>query len=160
MAGQPFTTGDFARCNRYSLLMQHTMNTRSDVMASDGMADETLPPEILLVEDDEATRVAYARLLEAHGYKVAAFDSVGGALDLSKAGYGHLLLTDIKLRPGEPHGVTLARMIRLSRPGLPIILMTAYPELQDLIDPGLRPILTKPVDPGTMLAAVKAALGK
>jgi DNA-binding NtrC family response regulator len=129
-------------------------------MTSDVMAADLPPSEILLVEDDEATRVAYARLLEASGYKVAAFESVGGALDLSKTGYGNLLLTDIKLRTGEPHGVTLARMIRLSRPGLPIILMTAYPEVRGLIDPDLGPILTKPVDPDTMLAAVKTALGK
>jgi DNA-binding NtrC family response regulator len=114
--------------------------------------------EIVLVEDDEATRIAYVRLLESRGYTVSAFDNIGGALDLAKTGFGHLLLTDIKLKTGDPHGVTLALMIRLSRPDLPIILMTAYPELRSLIDPRLGPILDKPVDPDTMLAAVETAL--
>lgn len=122
------------------------------------MTADKAPPEILLVEDDEATRLAYLRLLEAQGYKVAAFDSIGGALDLAKTGYGQLLLTDVRLRAGEPHGVTLALMMRLSRPDLPIILVTAYPELRGLIDPRLGPILSKPVDPDTMLTAVKTAL--
>ena len=115
--------------------------------------------QIILVEDDDATRAAYSRLLEVHGYQVAAFGSIGGALDLAKTGYGHLLLTDVKLRTGEPHGVTLALMIRLSRPDLPIILMTAYPELRTLIDPDLGPLLAKPIDPETMLAAIRTALG-
>jgi two-component system, cell cycle response regulator CpdR len=123
------------------------------------MAGNKAGSEILLVEDDDATRAAYLRLLEVHGYRVAAFDSVGGALDLAKTGYGDLLLTDVRLRAGEPHGIALALMIRLSRPNLPILLMTAYPELRPFIDPKLGPILAKPVDPDTLLASVKAALG-
>jgi DNA-binding NtrC family response regulator len=123
------------------------------------MAASKVPSEILLVEDDEATRIAYLRLLETNGYKVAAFDSVGGALDLARTGYGDLLLTDVRLRAGEAHGVALALMIRLSRPNLPILLVTAYPELRELIDPRLGPILAKPVDPDILLGAVKTALG-
>jgi two-component system, cell cycle response regulator CpdR len=130
-----------------------------DIPGATGMTAGKVPSEILLVEDDEGTRVAYQRLLEAEGYKVAAFDRVGGAMDLAKTGYGHLLLTDVRLRTGEPHGVTLALMIRLSRPNLPIILMTAYPELRGFIDPQLGPILTKPIDTDTLLAAVRTALG-
>jgi DNA-binding NtrC family response regulator len=123
------------------------------------MPANTGSSEIILVEDDDATRAAYSRLLEVHGYHVAAFGSIGGALDLAKTGYGNLLLTDVKLRTGEPHGVTLALMIRLSRPDLPIILMTAYPELRTLIDQDLGPLLAKPIDPETMLAAIRTALG-
>lgn len=123
------------------------------------MAASRDTPEILLVEDDEATRLAYLRLLKSQGYQVAAFDSVGGALDLARTGYGHLLLTDVRLRAGEAHGVSLARMIHLSRPKLPIILVTAYTDLLELIGPDLGPILIKPVDPDTMLAAVRTALG-
>ncbi len=114
--------------------------------------------EILLVEDDDITRLAYRRLLELQGYKVAEFDNVGGALDLARSGYGHLLLTDVKLRAGEPHGVTLSLMMRLSRPDLPVILITGYPELRPLIDDDLGQLLIKPVDPDTLLASVEAAL--
>ena len=122
------------------------------------MAASAVPTDVILVEDDEATRLAFARLLEAHGYAVATFDSIGGALDLAKTGCGKLLLTDVRLRAGEAHGVTLALMIRLSRPKLPIILMTAYPELRELIDSQLGPILIKPVDPDSLLGAIKTAL--
>jgi DNA-binding NtrC family response regulator len=122
------------------------------------MATTQGPSQILLVEDDDGARLAYSRLFESRGYEVRAFDSIGGALDLAKTGYGNLLLTDVRLRVGEPHGVTLALMIRLSRPDLPIILMTAYPELRELIDPRLGPLLVKPVDPDAMLAAVETAL--
>ena len=124
------------------------------------MAANTIPKGVILVDDDEATRIAYDRLLEANGYQVSAFESIGGALDLAKTGWGHLLLTDIRLKAGEPHGVTLALMIRLSRPELPIILMTAYPELRALIDAQLGPILTKPVDPDTLLTEIKTALAR
>ena len=66
------------------------------------MATSTGPNQILLVEDDEASRVSYARLLNANGYEVSAFDSIGGALDLAKTGWGDLLLTDVRLKANEP----------------------------------------------------------
>jgi hypothetical protein len=40
-----------------------------------------------------------------------------------------VVVTDIKLAPGEPHGLALARMIRHKNLRMPIILMTVDPQL-------------------------------
>jgi hypothetical protein len=40
-----------------------------------------------------------------------------------------VVVTDIKLAPGEPHGLALARMIRRKNLRMPIILMTVDPQL-------------------------------
>jgi CheY-like chemotaxis protein len=40
-----------------------------------------------------------------------------------------VVVTDINLPEGEPHGLALARMIKNKKPHVPIILMTAHPEL-------------------------------
>jgi CheY-like chemotaxis protein len=68
-----------------------------------------------------------------------------------------IVVADVKLRPGEPHGLALARMIRHQQPSMPIILMTAYPEL--LEGEALpSPVMTKPVDPSDLCEAIRAAL--
>jgi DNA-binding NtrC family response regulator len=122
------------------------------------MADINNQLEIVLVEDDEPTRIAYQRLLEQQGYKVAAFQSSGSALDLVRTGVGNLVITDIRLGDGQPHGMKLALMIRNFHPWLPIIFMTAYPDLKGFVDGDLGPVLIKPIDTDELLAAVKTAL--
>ena len=71
-----------------------------------------------------------------------------------------LVITDIRLLKGEPHGLSLARTIRNARPRIPVILVTAYPELLagETALPGL--VFNKPVELATLLNAARACLGK
>ena len=88
-----------------------------------------MPDRIFVIEDDEATRYAYEKVLTAAGYTTTGFGNYFAAASEIDAGAGALLLVDLQLPPHTPQGLSVARMARLHRPGLPIIFATGYPEL-------------------------------
>jgi CheY-like chemotaxis protein len=88
-----------------------------DVMAGAGT--------VLLVEDNPDVAVASTGLLEQLGYKVRwASDAAAALAELEKDNID-IVFSDIVM-PGKMDGVGLAKAIRATRPGLPILLMTGY----------------------------------
>jgi DNA-binding NtrC family response regulator len=117
-----------------------------------------MPNRILVIEDDEATRYAYEHALHVAGYQTAGFGSYfGAALEIDE-GAGALLVVDIQLPPGTPHGLAIARMARLRRPGLPIIFVTGYPEMAALADAETGPIMLKPFELSVLVTTVRELL--
>lgn len=102
---------------------------------------------VAIVDDDEAIRTAFGRLVRTIGYKPRTFGSGEQLLacidDLRPA----CVLTDIQM-PGMT-GIELAYTLRLALPALPIAVMTAYPSLI-AHDPGLQArrieYMEKPLD--------------
>jgi CheY-like chemotaxis protein len=81
---------------------------------------------ILLAEDDPAVRQFARRSLESAGYTVLAAAGAQEAIEASEH-WGtsiEVLVTDIVM-PGL-HGHDLARLIRKTRPGIGIVLMSGY----------------------------------
>ena len=112
--------------------------------------------KILIVDDDEATRVGLKQLLETAGYKVTVAGTFAeGRLALS-ASTPDLLIVDVRL--GEFNGLHL---VATNRRSIPTIIVTGYP------DPVLKAnaqslgaeYLLKPVSPAELMALVKAKLG-
>ncbi len=82
---------------------------------------------ILLVEDEDAVRLFAARALRNKGYTVLEATNGEGALDVLKTDeHFDLLITDVVM-PGMD-GATLARLVRMERPGTRIILISGYSE--------------------------------
>ncbi len=82
---------------------------------------------ILLVEDEDAVRVFAARALKNKGYKVLESCTGEQALDiLHDQPAVDLMITDMMM-PGMDGG-TLARLIRVERPEIKIILISGYSE--------------------------------
>jgi DNA-binding response OmpR family regulator len=113
---------------------------------------------ILVVEDDEPTRYAYQQALTAAGYETAGFRDYFAAAAEIDTGAGTLLVVDIRLPPGTPQGVSVARMARNRRQGLPIIFVTGDTELTNLADNDFGPIMVKPIDLGVLVATVRDLL--
>ena len=101
-------------------------------------------PTILLVEDEDQVRALTRTVLENGGYRVleareadeamSLCDRVGGEIDL--------LITDVVL-PGMS-GTQLSREIQIKIPGLPVLLVSGYPENGELeLGPGVH-FLQKP----------------
>ena len=114
---------------------------------------------ILLVEDDEASRYVASRELQRAGYRVIAVEGSMRALDIAAAEKVDLLVTDVRLPPGQPHGLALGAMLRNRLPNLPVVYMTGVPELVDGEAHGLYRILPKPVAAGALVAAAGEMLG-
>lgn len=126
-----------------------------------GGADLTGIGTVLLVEDEDAVRLFGARALRNKGYHVIEARSGEGALDVLRAEDGiDILVTDVVM-PGMD-GVTLARLVRIERPQIRIILISGYSEdvAQGGIaeEEGLR-FLPKPFSLAQLAGAVKEAMG-
>ena len=97
----------------------------SDAQASDG--DLTGAGTILIVEDEDAVRLFGSRALRNKGYKVLEASSGEKALDVLRSEEGiDVLVTDVVM-PGMD-GATLARLVRMERPSIQVILMSGYAE--------------------------------
>ena len=82
---------------------------------------------VLLVEDNPDVAIASTGLLEQLGYSVRWVCDAEEALEEIESDGVDLVLSDIVM-PGQLDGLGLARAIRETRPGLPILLASGYSE--------------------------------
>ena len=91
----------------------------------------TLPIRVLVVEDDDLTRMMIVELLDERGYDVVEASSGTEALRLlAKSAKFDLLLTDINIP--VPNGIDLARRAEIIRPCIKVLFMTGEPEVPEL----------------------------
>jgi CheY-like chemotaxis protein len=80
---------------------------------------------ILLIEDDDALRRMAAQMLEQAGFAVMPAHDYSAAIKFIDGDAPiDLLLTDIGMPAGTPHGVSIALMARSKRPRLKIVYMS------------------------------------
>jgi CheY-like chemotaxis protein len=113
---------------------------------------------ILLVEDDSTLCYALSKTLISAGHRVvAALDGMSALAQLDGPEVIDLLLVDIVMPRGQPHGLAIAQMARRKRPAMAVIFMTGHPDIpRDLLD---DPVLPKPLDPNLLLEEVASSLG-
>ncbi|GAA5235725.1 response regulator [Verticiella sediminum] len=110
---------------------------------------------VLLVDDDDAVREVTAILLEDRGCVVAQASSGAAALALLEENAEvDVMLTDFAMP--AMNGAELARRARALRPGLPVIFVTGYAELQGL-DIGDAQVLQKPFNENELLDRIQRA---
>jgi two-component system response regulator FlrC len=110
---------------------------------------------ILVVEDDAPLREALADTLDLAGYSVMTAVNAELALALLEQGAPGLVLTDVQM-PGMD-GHALLRTIKARRPEIPVLLMTAYGQIERAVEAmreGASDYLPKPFEPERLLAAV------
>ena len=115
--------------------------------------------EILVVEDEAAIADFLDRGLRAEGYAVrVARDGLEGARLALDQGVDLLVLD--RMLPGLD-GLELLARVRRTRPGLPVIMLTAKGEVADRIeglDGGATDYVTKPFAFDELLARIRAHL--
>lgn len=124
------------------------------------MANELIPI-VAAVDDDFRIRESIASLLESGGYAPVVFSSAEEFLGSGTMTTAICVITDVRM-PGMD-GIELQRRIKLQRPSLPVILMSAHhnAELrQTAFDEGAIAFLYKPFDATDLLKIVQSALTK
>jgi two-component system NtrC family sensor kinase len=116
---------------------------------------------VLVVDDDPHIRAVVTSVLQEKGFRTVAVDGPAEALrELVNGGTRvDVVLTDVRM-PGET-GVDLLGAIHGMNPELPVILMTAYADLQttlEAIKRGVFDFILKPIDFGQLVPAIERAV--
>jgi DNA-binding NtrC family response regulator len=118
-------------------------------------------PHILIIDDEAAIRESLDTLLTLEGFTVtAASDGAQGMELLSRNEY-NLLLLDLAL-PGES-GIDLLPRITAMHPNLPVIMITAYGTMGNVVDAiraGAENFVQKPWDNEKLLADIRTAIAR
>ena len=114
---------------------------------------------ILIVDDDPSIRYMLGRILQDEGHDVVAAASGREGLMTLEANAVDLVLLDLKM-PGMSGQETLKELTVL-HPGLPVIIMTAYPghPSEGGLN-GVSALLQKPLDFPVLLEAIKKLLAQ
>lgn len=117
------------------------------------MSDQT---RILVVEDDAALRDAVCMTLELARHHVVGVDGGPHALEALEREVFDLVISDLRMQPMD--GLELLGEIRSRIPQLPVLLMTAYGDVEKAVSAmrgGACDFLMKPFEPDVLLAHVK-----
>jgi FixJ family two-component response regulator len=124
------------------------------------MANQIIPV-VAAVDDDFRIRESIESLLESAGYAPMVFSSAEELLGSGTLAVATCVITDVRMHGMD--GIELQRRIRMERPSLPVILISAHhnPEIrQRAIDEGAIEFLYKPFDPTDLLKTIQSALTK
>lgn len=101
---------------------------------------------ILVVDDEENTRLALTRLLLREGYDVQAASNGFEALDRLRSSPAELIITDLNMP--EMNGLTFLRELNRDHPSSNVIMITAYGEVESYLEAlnlGAFEYINKPV---------------
>ena len=118
-------------------------------------------PLIAIVDDDDAVRTAAGSLVRSLGLLVRTFASAEEFLESDIVGTAACLVTDVHM-PGIG-GLDLQDLLVTRGQGIPVIVITAYPEEAIQIRAqaaGAVAILTKPFDGQSLADSITDALQK
>ena len=113
------------------------------------------------VDDDFRVRESIESLVESAGFAPLVFSSAEEFLQSGKLAEATCLITDVRM-PGMD-GIELQRRVRLERPELPIIFITAHygDEIRRrALGGGAVEFLYKPFDGEDLLRAIDRALNR
>ncbi len=116
---------------------------------------------ILIIDDEAGIRDSLETLLILEGFTVEMARDGNGGLDLLSRYSYDLLLLDLAL-PGES-GIDLLPRIKGIAPNLPVIMITAYGTVGNVVDAiqaGASNFVQKPWDNEKLLADIRAAIGR
>ncbi len=124
-----------------------------------GLMSADIGGKILVVDDDTDVRESTSSVISAHGFSVISCENAEEALAQLQASGILVVLTDINM-PGIS-GIELLDKIRQAYPQVPVILMTAYAELDiaiEAIKTGAFDFVTKPYKASHLIQVIKKAV--
>ncbi len=111
---------------------------------------------ILIVEDDQDLLEAICTTVKLSGYKALGASSGATALDILNSQRIGLVISDVQMQPID--GNILLKKIKETYPDIPVLLMTAYGEINKAIAAmraGASDYLLKPFSPDYLLTYIK-----
>jgi FixJ family two-component response regulator len=119
----------------------------------------TSKPIVAVVDDDPRLRESLESLIESAGFQAQVFPLAEDFLSGELLAEIDCLITDVRMPKMD--GLELQRLVRLKRPELPVIFITAHHEdriEQCAFAQGAAFFVRKPFDADELLQAVRLAL--
>lgn len=116
--------------------------------------------KILVVDDDTAHRMMLQAVLSDEGYTLAEADDGTTAVKAVKEEFYDLILMDVRMT--EMDGIEALEEIKKMSPGIPVLMMTAYPSVPPAVKAmklGALDYLTKPLDTDELRLRIAKMLG-
>jgi two-component system, NtrC family, nitrogen regulation response regulator GlnG len=116
---------------------------------------------VWVIDDDRSIRWVFEKALAREGIPYKTFSAAQEALDALEKGAPQVLVSDIRM-PGAS-GLDLLQSIKQRHPGLPIIIMTAYSDLESAVaafQGGAFEYLPKPFDVDQAVELIRRAIGE
>ena len=117
--------------------------------------------EVWIVDDDQSIRWVLERALAKEGFKVRSFREARDVIVALDDAVPKVLVSDIRM-PGES-GVELLYQARQKRPTMPVIIMTAYSDLDSAVSAfqgGAFEYLPKPFDLSQAIELIRRAVSE
>ena len=114
---------------------------------------------VWIVDDDRSIRWVFEKALGREGIAFVSFASASEALDALSNGPPQVLVSDIRM-PG-PSGLQLLQKVKERHPAVPVIVMTAYSDLESAVaafQGGAYEYLPKPFDVDQAVDLIRRAL--
>jgi DNA-binding NtrC family response regulator len=116
---------------------------------------------VLIIDDEAGIRESLQALLSLEGYSVeSAIDGEAGLVEIDQKSFD-LVLLDLAL-PGQ-NGIEILAHIRDRQPELPVIMITAYGTVDNVVDAiraGAQNFVQKPWDNEKLLADIRSAIAR
>ncbi len=116
---------------------------------------------VWVIDDDRSIRWVFEKALAREGIGYKTFASAQEALNALKEGAPQVLLSDIRM-PGSS-GLELLQKVKQDHPRLPIIIMTAYSDLESAVaafQGGAFEYLPKPFDVDQAVGLIRRAIAE
>lgn len=117
-----------------------------------------MPPRIALVHRDPSFLSAAVTALKGAGFEITAFPSSMSAWEAVKREDVDLLITDVRLRQGEPNGLALALAARSEKPERKVLFLS-FDADDAHYTAGVGDLLRMPVTPSDLVTRSQSLLG-
>ena len=121
--------------------------------------------KILIVDDEQDIRELFQDRLEKAGYNTLTAENGEEAINTLRSGDNMLNVSVIfcDIRMPKMNGVECIEFLKQQAPGIPVIVVTGYPDakMSDyLLGRGIKEYLVKPLDKDSMLKMVEKIISE
>jgi DNA-binding NtrC family response regulator len=135
---------------------------RRPTASTEGAASTAPGTHVLLFEDDDTLASLLARVLRGDGCHVDILDSADTVPSAAKLARYDVVLSDIHLA-NDTSGHDVLKHVRAASPTTPVILMTAYADIEgamNAVGEGAYDYLAKPIEPTELKRMVAEAIAR
>ena len=132
---------------------------RTEGSRADDVVSESITGRILLVDDDPHFLRVLSRILTRESFQVTATTDAHQAIELLASASFDLIICD--LRMPDCDGINLLQVVRRAGNDIPIIILTAYGEVDtylEAMNAGATEYLNKPINSEDLLKVVRLCL--